>query len=47
MKKRKIMIDLLINKKRKKSRYTTEKELQIAYEKKFLENINKNYSGGI
>ena len=31
-------------KKKKKSRYTTEKELQIAYEKKFLENINKKYS---
>ena len=30
--------------KKKKSNYTTEKELQIAYEKKFLENINKNYS---
>ena len=30
--------------KKKKSSYTTEKELQIAYEKKFLENINKNYS---
>ena len=33
-----------IRKKKKKSSYTTEKELQIAYEKKFLENINKNYS---
>ena len=30
--------------KKKKSNYTTEKELQIAYEKKFLEKINKNYS---
>ena len=30
--------------KKKKSSYATEKELQIAYEKKFLENINKNYS---
>ena len=30
--------------KKKKSTYTTEKELQIAYEKKFLENINKEYS---
>ena len=30
--------------KKKKNNYTTEKELQIAYEKKFLENINKNYS---
>ena len=33
-----------VRKKKKKSSYTTEKELQIAYEKKFLENINKNYS---
>ena len=33
-----------IKRKKKKSNYTTEKELQIAYEKKFLENINKNYS---
>ena len=33
-----------IRRKKKKSSYTTEKELQIAYEKKFLENINKNYS---
>ena len=33
-----------IRKKKKKSSYTTEKELQTAYEKKFLENINKNYS---
>ena len=33
-----------VRKKKKKSSYTTEKELQIAFEKKFLENINKEYS---
>ena len=32
-----------IKHKKKKSSYVTEKELQIAYEKKFLENINKEY----
>ena len=37
-------INKVTRKKKKKSSYTTEKELQIAFEKKFLENINKEYS---
>ena len=33
-----------LEQKRKKSNYTKKKDLRIAYEKIFLENINKNYS---